>query len=89
MLFLVKHSRPDIANATKELLKTNDGENPVAFKELLLCVIKYLFNTTNFGLKMEPTRNANEACELVWLSDSNYAADAVSGRSMSGFIVYV
>ena len=52
LLYLVKHSRPDIANATMELLKANNGVNPVAFKELL-CLIKYVLDTKHFGLKFE------------------------------------
>ena len=35
LLYLVKHSRPYIANMTRELLKANYGANPAAFKELL------------------------------------------------------
>ena len=31
LLFLVKHSRPDIANATRNLSKSNDGVNSAAF----------------------------------------------------------
>ena len=31
-LFLVKHLRPDNANTTGELLKANNGTNPMAFK---------------------------------------------------------
>ena len=36
LLNLVKHSKQEIANATRELLKANNGANPAAFKELLL-----------------------------------------------------
>ena len=38
LLYLVKHSRPDIANTTKELLKGNDGTNSATFKELLYVI---------------------------------------------------
>ena len=50
LLFLVTHSRPEIANMSRELSKANDGANPVAFKKLLH-VIKQVLDTTNFGLK--------------------------------------
>ena len=52
LLYLVKHSRPDLANATRELSKANDHEIPVAYKELL-CVIKYIISTKNLRLKIE------------------------------------
>ena len=35
LVFLKKHSRPNIANATRELLKVNDNSNSAAFSELL------------------------------------------------------
>ena len=35
LLFLVKHSRPDIANRTRELSKVLDGANKGAYKELM------------------------------------------------------
>ena len=54
LLSLVKHSRPDIANVTRELSKANDGANPAAYKELLR-VIKYVIKTEKLGLKLEPT----------------------------------
>ena len=44
LLYLVKHSQPNLANATRELSKANDGANPAAYKELLR-VIKYVFDT--------------------------------------------
>ena len=35
LLFLVKHSRPDITNARRELSKANNGANPALFHELI------------------------------------------------------
>ena len=57
LLYLVKHSCPNLANATRELPKANDGANPVAYKELLR-VIKYVIDMKNLGLKIKPTRNS-------------------------------
>jgi hypothetical protein len=34
LLYLVKHSRPDIANVVRELLKVVDRATPAAMKEL-------------------------------------------------------
>ena len=52
------HSKPDTANATRELSKANDGANHTEFKTLLH-VIKSLWDMKNLGLKLEPTRNAH------------------------------
>ena len=34
LLYLIKHSQPDIVNETIELSKANNGANPAAYKEL-------------------------------------------------------
>ena len=89
-LFLVKHSRPDIASTTRELSKAKFGENPETFIELL-SVIKYedVFDRKNLGLKLEPSGNAHEPCEIVCFSDSDYDGNPVRRRSISGFVLYV
>ena len=53
LLYLVKHSCPNLSNMTRELSKANDGANPVAYKELLH-VVKYVLDTEMLGLKIEP-----------------------------------
>ena len=53
LLHLVKHSRPDIANPVRELLKSMDKANQGAYKELMR-VIKFVLDTRSFGLKIEP-----------------------------------
>ena len=52
LLYLVKHSRPDMVNATRELSKVMSQANQAAFKELKR-VIKYVLSTQTKGLKME------------------------------------
>ena len=69
LLYLVKHSQPEIAIATKELSKANNGANPAAFKELLH-LIKYVLNMRNLGSKIEPTGNAIK----LWKIISEYTA---------------
>ena len=86
LLYLVKHSQPDLPNATRELSKANNGANPAALKELLH-VIKYIVETEKLGLKIEPTGNSNEPWEIICFSNSHYAGDQVSRQSISGFIL--
>ena len=76
LLYLVKHSCPDLANGTRELLKANDGANPAAFKELLH-LIKYVLDK-DVALKIEPTENYNKPWDIVCFSNSDYAGDPVS-----------
>ena len=51
LLYLVKHTHPDLANATGESCKANGGTNPAAYKELLW-VIKYVLDMKKLGLKI-------------------------------------
>ena len=50
LLYLVKHSRPDIANPVRELSKVLDGTTPAAMKEMFR-VIKYVLDTRGKGWK--------------------------------------
>jgi hypothetical protein len=53
LLYLVKYSRPDIANAVRELSKVLDGSTEASFKGMLR-VIKYVLDTKEMGLRIEP-----------------------------------
>ena len=88
LLYLVKHFCPNLANMTRELSKANDGANPAAYKKLLH-VVKYVLDTKNLGLKIEPMGNSNKPWEIVYFSNSNYTGDTVSRQSLSGSILYV
>jgi hypothetical protein len=73
LLFLSKHSRPDIANTVRELTKVLDGASPAAFKELKR-VIKYVLDTENLALTIHPrVENGNGKWSMVIYSGSDYA----------------
>ena len=86
LLYLVKHSRPDIAIATRELSKSMDGATEVGYKELLR-VIKYVLDTEDYGLKLEPKRNS-EMWSIKAYSDSDWAGDKQSRISVAGYALY-
>ena len=67
LFYLVKHSCPNLANATRELSKANNGANPSAYKELLH-VIRYVLDTKNLGLKIKPMGNSKEPWEIIFLA---------------------
>ena len=52
-------------------------------------MINYILEVKNFGVKLEQTGNINKPWEIICFSNSDYAGDPVSGRSISGFIQYV
>merc|ERR1711963_1012019 len=57
LLYLVKHTRPDIANAIRELSKAMDIGNYVHWKELLKVVL-FALKTKEKGLVLKPDNKA-------------------------------
>ncbi len=84
----MKHSCPDIANAVRELAKVLDGANMAAHKEIHQ-VIKYVLDTIDLGLQIEPIQGCEQPWELICFIDSDCAGDPDSRRSISGFVLYV
>jgi hypothetical protein len=86
MLYLVKHSRPEISNAIRELSKVGDGATPSHWKSLMRS-IKYVLDTQNQGLKIYPTQH-QDTFTLEGIADSEYAGDRDTRISVYGFIIY-
>ena len=90
LLYLVKHTRPDIANSVRELSKAMDGPNPAAYKELLH-TIKYVLDTKDLALKMFINVEVKDGA-VVWrvvvFSDSDWADDPETRISITGYIIY-
>ena len=78
LLYLTKHSRPDICNPVRELSKTMDAPAPAHLKEMYK-LIRHVLSTKGYGLKFE----LNKA-----LSDSDFASDKETRISVFGYIVY-
>jgi hypothetical protein len=88
LLYLVKHSRPDIANVVRELSKMMDGATPAAFKELKR-TIKFVLDTRTFGLRIEPKMGNEEKWSMTIFTDSEYAGDTETRISVGGFIIFL
>jgi len=89
LLYLVKYSRPDIANAVRELTKCMDGATPAAYKEMLR-LIKFVLCTKTWGLKIAPkSPDGTMKWNLVSFSDSDWAGDKDNRRSINGFIMFL
>ena len=65
LLYLVKHSRPDIANCVRELSEVLEGTTDCTFNEMLR-IIKYVLDTNKLGLKIEPDDKAS------WITMADY-----------------
>ena len=87
LLYLVKHSRPDIANAVQELSKVLDEPSATAYMEMLR-LTKYVLETRYFGLKIQPSMQ-DDVWVLYVYSDSDYGGDKDSCISVGGYVLYV
>ena len=55
----------------------------------MLRCIKYVLDTKSLGLKIWPKGNKSEPWEIICFTDSDYASDPETRRSVSGYIIYV
>ena len=86
LLYLTKHSRPDICNPVRELSKTMDAPAPAHLKEMYK-VIRHVMSTKGYGLKFELRKDIIKWA-LKALSDSDFASDKETRISVFGYIIY-
>ena len=86
LLYLIKHSRPDLANAIRELTKVLDGATQAHYKAMMR-VIKYVIDTEFYGLRLQPL--GNQPVEIVAYSDSEYGGDRDTRVSVYGYKIYL
>ena len=86
MLYLTKHSRPDICNPVRELSKTMDAPAPVHLKEMHI-VIRYVLSTKDYDLKLELWKNMKKWA-LKALNGSDFASAKETRISVFGYIIY-
>ena len=73
LLYLTKHSRPDICNPVRELSKSMDASAPVQLKEMYK-VFRLVLSTKDYGQKFE-LRKDMKKWALKALSNSDFASD--------------
>ena len=90
ILFLVKYSRPDIANSVRNLRKVNDGAGERHYIELIGC-LKYVFGMREKALVFLPVMRTAEDIQwsLEGYCDSDFTRDKDRRISVTGFCVYV
>jgi hypothetical protein len=86
LLYLIKHSRPDLSNAVRELTKVLDGATPAHMKAMLR-VIRFVFETKNYALRLKPNIVDGKLL-LKGISDSEFAGDRNIRKSVYGYIIY-
>jgi hypothetical protein len=87
LLYLVKHSRPDISNAIRELSKVGDGATMAHWNQLLRAV-KYTITTKNKALKLSPKLKDGNMFYLEGISDSSFGEDKDTRISVCGYVVF-
>jgi len=87
LLYLVKHSRPDLSTGTQELSNVMDKAMEGHMRELCR-VFKYALDTQNIGLKLKPEDNDNKQWELNAYSDADFAGDKETCIHITGYVVY-
>ena len=86
LLYLTKHSRPDITNPVRELSKSMDGASMAHVTEMYR-VINFVLETKTLGLRMVPIFK-DGIWKLEALSDSDFANDKATRYSVYGYIIY-
>ena len=86
LLYLTKHSRPDITNPVRELSKSMDGASMAQVTEMYR-VINFVLEMKTLGLRMVPIFN-DGIWKLEALSDSDFANDKDTRYSVYGCIIY-
>ena len=86
LLYLTKHSRPDISNSVRELSKTMDAPVPVHLKEMYN-LIRFVLSTKDYGLKFKLIKSIRKWV-LKALSDSDFASDKEMRISVYGYVIY-
>jgi hypothetical protein len=86
LLYLVKHSRPEISNAVRELSKVGDGATHGHWK-CLMRTIQYVLTTRSIGLRIKPIMTEGKYT-LEAISDSEYAGDKDTRISVYGYVIY-
>ena len=82
LLYLTKHSRPDIYNPVRELSKTMDTPALVHLKDMYT-LIRFVLSTKDYGLKFELMKDI-EKWALKALSDCDFASDKETRISIFG-----
>jgi hypothetical protein len=86
LLYLLKHSRPEISNSVRELSKNMTIANQDHLRAMYR-VIKYVLDTRNIGLKLFPNMKGPNI--ITAMSDSSYADDKESRFSTTGYIIFL
>ena len=88
LLYLTKHSRPDIYNPVRELSKSMDAPAPApAHLKEMYKLIRFVLSTKDYGLKFKLIKSIRKWV-LKALRDSDFASDKETRISVYGYVIY-
>ena len=91
LLYLLKHSRPELSNVIRELSKAMLRPTQDHMEEMLR-VIKWVINTPNLGLKMKPEVTRDRNGKIIWklkgISDATWGSDLGDRKSITGYVLF-
>lgn len=84
LLYLVKHTRADVADAVCKLSKMLNFTTLAAMKEMH-CIIKYVLDRKQFGLKFKPDEDeiGKNTFSIFIFCKSNFAGNKETRISIS------
>lgn len=85
LLYMVKHSQPDIANSVCKLSKVIKSGTKNHFKQMIH-IVKYIENSKNMGIKLSMM---GTEWELHGFIDSDLAGDHDNCKSVSGWVIFL
>ncbi len=92
MLWHMQYLRPDIFQAVRDLARHMTSEDKSHIDTLLQCM-QYLKRTKDAGLFLKPERKWDGSDSFQFKinrrSDSDYAKDTQTRRSITGYVIYV
>ena len=83
----MKFSRPDLSNCVRELSKVMSDATESHLKDLFR-TIKFVLDTSNWGLKYEVKENLHKKWELKAFCDSDFVGDKEKRISVTGFCIF-
>jgi hypothetical protein len=87
LLYVIKHSRHDLANVVRELSKCMDDANVTSYQEIIIS-IKFLLDARDTCLKLKPNVK-DQNWGLVVYIDSDWAENIKNVINVTRFIIYL
>jgi hypothetical protein len=88
LLWLMKHSRPDISNAVRESSKVMDRATKQHWKYLLR-IIKHVLESKEKKLHYKLKKRKMKNVTVQGFCDSDYAGDQYTRKSVAGYVIYI